>query len=288
MSWVKLDDQFFSHPKILDLPKDAKLLYLAALTHSACQLTDGVITPGALRVVAATVDVAKEEAEMLCAAGLWEKCETGWLIHDYHDYQPTRESALAIKLARSEAGSRGGAKSAQSKLEANTQANTQANVKQTPKQTPKQNPTPSPSPSPSPYLDPDTPAGEDSRARGPGNPEGVPRPPVKQFETIRALPPPTEAECRDYFDKRSAAPLAEKFWTRYQSVGWVIQGNPITDWQARARQWITEEETRPQARGKSPPLAPGQSALGNFAEREDARLKAIFEKGSGNDVQRLQ
>ena len=143
MSWTKLDDQFFTHPKVIDLPKDAKLLYLSALAYCAGQLTDGLITPGALRVVAATVDVSRADAAELVSAGLWEKVEAGWQVHDYLEYQPTRDKALAIKQARAEAGSRGGHKSADSRAGANTQANAQQTVKQTVK------PISTPSPSPS-------------------------------------------------------------------------------------------------------------------------------------------
>ena len=157
MSWTKLDDQFFTHPKVIDLPKDAKLLYLSALAYCAGQLTDGLITPGALRVVAATVDVSRADAAELVSAGLWEKVDAGWQVHDYLEYQPTRDKALAIKQARAEAGSRGGHKSADSRAEANSQANAEQTVKQTVK--PISTPSPSPSLSlsnPEEYLKKDT------------------------------------------------------------------------------------------------------------------------------------
>ena len=145
MSWAKLDDQFFTHPKVIDLPKDAKLLFLAALTYCAGQLTDGTVTPGALRVIAATVDVSREEAGTLVAAGLWEKSEAGWQVHDYLEYQPTRDKALATKQARAEAGSVGGHKSADNRAQAKHQANAQANIKA--KNEAKSNPVPVPVPS---------------------------------------------------------------------------------------------------------------------------------------------
>ena len=141
MSWAKLDDQFFTHPKVIDLPKDAKLLFLAALTHCTGQLTNGFITPGALRVVAATVDVSRDEAQTLVAAGLWETADGGWQVHDYLVYQPTRDKALATKQSRAEAGSKGGHKSADSKAQARSQANDKANPQA--KSEAKSNPIPS-------------------------------------------------------------------------------------------------------------------------------------------------
>jgi hypothetical protein len=99
MSWIKLDDQFFTHPKIVDLSKDAKLLYLAALTYCGAHLTDGGLTRGALRVVAATVDVPPETAEVLLAAGLWSAAADGVQINNYLQYQPSRENGPARRLS---------------------------------------------------------------------------------------------------------------------------------------------------------------------------------------------
>jgi hypothetical protein len=91
MPWVKLDDRFFAHPKVIDLPKDAKLLFLCGLTHCATQLTDGFISQGAMRLVAATVDVAQGHAGDLVAAGLWDEVPGGFAVHDYLDYNPSAE-----------------------------------------------------------------------------------------------------------------------------------------------------------------------------------------------------
>lgn len=88
MGWFKVDEQFFVHRKVVDLSKDAKLLYLVAIAYSSEQLTDGLLSPAALRIVAATVDVsASATATALVAAGLWEQTEQGYQIHDYLDHQ---------------------------------------------------------------------------------------------------------------------------------------------------------------------------------------------------------
>jgi hypothetical protein len=129
MSWIKLDDQFFTHPKIVDLSKDAKLLYLAALTYCGAHLTDGGLTRGALRVVAATVDVPPETAEVLLAAGLWSAADDGVQISNYLQYQPSRENALALKEARASAGRRGGYRSAAGRAQATPPAPAQADAR---------------------------------------------------------------------------------------------------------------------------------------------------------------
>lgn len=96
MSWAKLDDQFFAHPKVIDLSKDAKILFLAGLCHCAAQLTDGKITPGALRMVCALVDVKKSEAASLVNVGLWHDSGDGsYTVHNYQEYNPSAEEVKA-------------------------------------------------------------------------------------------------------------------------------------------------------------------------------------------------
>jgi len=91
MTWIKIDDQFFQNPKIIDLSKDAKLLYLCALTYCGSQLTDGIISKSALRVISATVDVSSTVATELVHVGLWEVTEGGYDIHDYLEYNPSKD-----------------------------------------------------------------------------------------------------------------------------------------------------------------------------------------------------
>ena len=152
MAWVKIDDQFFMHPKVVAAGRDARDLYLAALTYTAAQLTDGFVPLGALPLAAAMAGVpdATDLAAVLVRVRLWETTDGGYRIHDYHDYNPTSDEVRGAREARSRAGRRGGRASAASKIEANAQANGQANGEQTLKQMVKQTPTPSPSPSPSP------------------------------------------------------------------------------------------------------------------------------------------
>jgi hypothetical protein len=102
VSWVKLDDQFFANPKVIELPKDAKLLYIAGLTYCAAQLTDGLISPAALRMVAAMVQVNTKQAAALVTAGLWEREGDGYLVHDYLEYNPSGETVRAERAAARE------------------------------------------------------------------------------------------------------------------------------------------------------------------------------------------
>lgn len=100
MSWVKLDDQFFAHPKIVNLDKDAKLLYLAGLTYCAAQLTDGLISAGGLRIVLAMVDAPRRAVMALATAGLWAGVgDGGYQVHDYLQYNPSAEQVKKERAA---------------------------------------------------------------------------------------------------------------------------------------------------------------------------------------------
>ena len=101
MSWVRLDDKFFQHPKILAIPGGAKLLYLCSLTHCAANLTDGHIRHSSLPYIANTVGILPHELDAivtaLLTAGVWRSNAEGYEIHDYLDYNP---SAAQLKAER--------------------------------------------------------------------------------------------------------------------------------------------------------------------------------------------
>lgn len=85
MPWFKVDDQFWSHPKVVELSSDAVALWVRAGSYAAQHLTDGVVTYGTIRMLAADRDAATE----LTNAGLWDQQDgRTWLFHDWDDYQP--------------------------------------------------------------------------------------------------------------------------------------------------------------------------------------------------------
>lgn len=92
MGWVKIDDGFTMHPKVIGLSFEAKWAYLEALCYAAKYETDGVV-PAA---VAANGSVRAE----LVAAGLWENGPASVSVHDYLLYNPSR-SELEQKRNRS-------------------------------------------------------------------------------------------------------------------------------------------------------------------------------------------
>ena len=122
MPWVRIDDHFDEHPKLAAAGPLAWALWFAGLAYCNRNLTDGFIPRNvALRLLDWTHSDGSGEAWQLCVtspntgsgfgtgadvdsanvigvlitAGLWEKTKGGYTIHDYLDYQPSKEEVLA-------------------------------------------------------------------------------------------------------------------------------------------------------------------------------------------------
>lgn len=98
MAWVKLDDGFPDHPKVAQAGDLAAWLYVCGLTYSNRLLTDGFIPESVvprLTGLKGPVSLAKR----LVNAGLWERAEGGYRIHDYLEYQPSADKAAQEREA---------------------------------------------------------------------------------------------------------------------------------------------------------------------------------------------
>lgn len=109
MVWVKVDDEFYVHPKVMRLETETSLacigLHLFALCWSNQQLTDGFIPSGTVARLA--VGDATMLVDDLLHVGLWEKTEGGYQIHDYLDFQPSRAQYEAEIEAKRAGGKKG-------------------------------------------------------------------------------------------------------------------------------------------------------------------------------------
>lgn len=125
MSWVKIDDQFPYHRKVIAAGLEGRALYITALCYTAHQLTDGFIPESVMPVLEVLSGVAnvKQTASKLLDVCLWDACENGYMIHDYLDYNPTKEEVIKTREARKDAGSYGGTRSAQAKRQAKLKQN---------------------------------------------------------------------------------------------------------------------------------------------------------------------
>lgn len=125
MTWVRIDQEFARHPKLVVAGPLAMAMQVAALCHCNEHLTDGFvgrsIVPTLLnleglgmRMWMGEIAGGGEDAswklvvEDLVTAGVWEEVSGGWRIHDYHDYQPSRQAALDAIEQRREAARAGG------------------------------------------------------------------------------------------------------------------------------------------------------------------------------------
>jgi hypothetical protein len=100
MAWVKLDDQFPDHPKIVAAGAEAAWMYVVALCYSNRMMTDGFIPQNQVsRLVSSVSD--NQLVERLIEVGLWEvrTRPAGYYIHDYLIYQPSRSQILKERQA---------------------------------------------------------------------------------------------------------------------------------------------------------------------------------------------
>lgn len=108
MTWARLDDRFPEHPKVLSVGPFGLAVFVRALCYSARNLTDGFIPDAA--TASFSVDFARTSRaasavdwpSRLVAAGLWDRVDGGFAIHDYLSYNPSKEKVLAERHANAE------------------------------------------------------------------------------------------------------------------------------------------------------------------------------------------
>ncbi|MET7923136.1 hypothetical protein ABZT43_03905 [Streptomyces sp. NPDC005349] len=96
-----MDDRFPSHRKVALLSDRAFRLHVSAICWCAENLTDGHIRDRELALVA-HIRGLKPTAAELEKAGAWDRTDDGWVIHDYLDYNPSREQVLLERKKNAE------------------------------------------------------------------------------------------------------------------------------------------------------------------------------------------
>lgn len=105
MTWFKVDDSFYDHPKVFDAPDCALALWVRAGCWSARNLTDGFV-PASLP--ARICDDPDTAVRVLVDRGLWKRARGGFQFHDWTEYQPSAEDVKDLRRKRAEAGKKGG------------------------------------------------------------------------------------------------------------------------------------------------------------------------------------
>jgi hypothetical protein len=95
MTWVRIDDHLHAHPKFRaawDTEPASVGLELFALSHSAAYLTDGLVDERFVRQWFAGTSRRRRAVSALVDTRLWVPADGGgWRIHDYLDYNESRE-----------------------------------------------------------------------------------------------------------------------------------------------------------------------------------------------------
>lgn len=110
MSWLRIDDGFVEHEKVIGLSDRAFRLHMGALCFCARNLTDGRLNSASIRMVSGLVSATKKHVSELETAGLWLPNADGFEVKDYLEYNMDAETAKALKKRRSDAGKLGAAK----------------------------------------------------------------------------------------------------------------------------------------------------------------------------------
>lgn len=98
MTWFKVDDKLWGHPKWMALPAGARALWVTAGSYCASNETDGRLSAATI----APLGGRPRDADRLVECGLWERVEGGYQFHDWADYQPTKAQVRAERDATKE------------------------------------------------------------------------------------------------------------------------------------------------------------------------------------------
>jgi hypothetical protein len=136
MTWVRIDDGFGDHPKILAVGPIGAIIHMRAFCYCSRHLTDGFIPMGAVEGLLHGIEhigIADggcpglfefghdanevDWPETLVKNKLWERSKNsdGYFVHDYLDYNPSKREILELRKKKKIAGQAGGQASAQAR-----------------------------------------------------------------------------------------------------------------------------------------------------------------------------
>lgn len=124
MAWAKFDDQYPHHPKMIEGGRlEAIGLDVAGICYCNRHLTDGFVSDKALSLLFPPARNVKKLAQLLVDVGRWHRDDErkGYTIHDFLEYNPSRDEVEETRQKKAEAGRRGGKRSGKvrgSKVEA--------------------------------------------------------------------------------------------------------------------------------------------------------------------------
>lgn len=90
MAWGRIDDSLYDHPKLNDLGRyrlPCIGLWTVAISWSNRYLTDGHVPTAQVKRLGGT----RLLAEMLVRVGLWDQVADGYRVHDYLQFNQSRQ-----------------------------------------------------------------------------------------------------------------------------------------------------------------------------------------------------
>ena len=125
---ARLDTGWHAHPKVLALGLPGMALHAWSISYCDSTRSDGFIPHGAWPALPGIGAACKA----LITAGLWERCDGGFRLHDYLDYNKSRAQIAEISAAMRANGHAGGEASAVAKRQAKAEAHGQQNSSKLP------------------------------------------------------------------------------------------------------------------------------------------------------------
>jgi hypothetical protein len=111
MPWGRVDDSHYDHDKVLRMPIEVRNaadgLYWRAISYCNAKLTDGFV-PDA---VVAHLNGTPDQVAALVKVRLWHHVKGGFRVHDFSDFNHTRDEVETARAKKVEAGRLGGLKS---------------------------------------------------------------------------------------------------------------------------------------------------------------------------------
>lgn len=151
MTWVRLDDGFTEHPKVAALDAVEFSFHVHGIVYCGRNLTDGFVPrrvaltlmdlTGLANIGAPNPDsvggalyeyTASDVIDDLVTAGVWDEVQGGYLIHDFLDYNPSRQQVEQERSKKQAAGRAGGRASAKARAQTSGAAGAQAESKPVP------------------------------------------------------------------------------------------------------------------------------------------------------------
>lgn len=108
----------------------------------------------------------------------------------------------------------------------------------------------------------------------------------KEMEWEGEQDAPTHPQLEDvvlYFNEHDKGKVSDpnKFFSHFDSLGWVKNGQPIINWQSRADVWISEDVKKSAGKPPSEPFVLKNPTKEEYAEKEAQRKKSEYDRFCG-------